>query len=188
MADAMSSSPDQRKHTMVHMIYHSDLPPADKTFNRVFEELVTASGAGFESISNTLRLIFYHIYSNDSIMRRLREEIGTVSTGSSEPIALKKLEQLPYLTAVITEGLRLSPAVASRAARVTDKDLFYKNWRIPAGTPVGMTTLLMHTDAELYPDPMRFNPDRWMDPTARRAAASTFAPFSRGTRICLGMQ
>lgn len=173
---------------MVHAIVHSDLPPADKTFDRIFEEVATVTAAGFETTANTLRLILYHVYANDEILRRLRKEIASVSTMSSEPIALKKLEQLPYLTAILMEGMRLSPAIASRAARVTDKDLFYDDWRIPAGTPVGMTTLLMHTDEKLYPDPMRFDPDRWMDSTARGAAASKFAPFSRGTRICLGMQ
>ncbi|KAF2269980.1 cytochrome P450 [Lojkania enalia] len=188
LAAAESSSPDNKiRNTMVHAIVHSDLPPADKTFNRVFEEVATVTGAGFETTANTLRLILYHVYSNDEILQRLREEIASVTTQSTEPIQLKKLEQLPYLTAILMEGMRLSPAVASRAARITDKDLFYDNWRIPAGTPVGMTTLLMHTDEKVYPDPMRFNPDRWMDSIGQGAAASKFAPFSRGTRICLGM-
>lgn len=86
------------------------------------------------------------------------------------------------------EGMRLSPAIATRAARVTDKDIFYGDWRIPAKTAVGMTTLLMHTDEKLYPNPMHFNPDRWINLTSRKAAEENFAPFSRGTRICLGMQ
>ena len=184
-----SPSPDNKvKDTLVHAIVHSDLPPTDKTFNRIFEEVATVTGAGFETTANTLRLIFYHVYTNDEILRRLRREIASVPTGPSEPIALKKLEQMPYLTAVLMEGMRLSPALASRAARITDKDLFYDDWRIPAGTPVGMTTLLMHTDPNLYPDPMRFNPDRWIGSGVRGAATSKFAPFSRGTRICLGMQ
>lgn len=68
-----------------------------------------------------------------------------------------------------------------------DRDLVYGEWRISAGTPVGMTTLLMHTDKALYPDPKRFDPDRWMDLDARKKADKTYAPFSRGTRICLGM-
>jgi cytochrome P450 len=173
---------------MVHAIIQSDLPAVEKTFDRIFEEIATVTGAGFETTANTLRLILYHVYTDDEILRRLRKEIAFIPTEPSEPIALKKLEQLPYLTAILMEGMRLSPAVASRGARITDKDLFYDDWRIPAGTPVGMTTLLMHTDEKLYPDPMRFNPDRWMDSTVRGAAASKFAPFSRGTRICLGMQ
>jgi len=146
------------------------------------------TGAGFETTANALRLIFYHVFTNGQILQRLRRELSVAAAGSSGPLPLKALEQLPYLTSVLMEGMRLSPAIGTRAARVTDKDLLYGDWRIPAGTPVGMTTLLMHTDERLYPDPMCFNPDRWVDPKARRAAEKTFAPFSRGTRICLGMQ
>ncbi|KAI1411477.1 cytochrome P450 [Hypoxylon sp. FL1857] len=184
---ATSSSPDKEvQNTLVYEIVHSNLPPAEKTLDRIFEEVGTITGAGFETTGNVLRLILYHVYTNDGILQRLRKEIASVSTDSSEPIALKDLEQLPYLTAVLTEGMRLSPAIASRSARVTDKGLFYGEWRIPAGTPVGMTTLLIHTDEKVYPDPLHFDPDRWMDST-RGAADRVYAPFSRGTRICLGM-
>jgi cytochrome P450 len=188
LAVAKSSADEKELPTMIHAIVRSDLPPSDKKFDRIFQEVATVTGAAFETTANTLRLILYHLYTNDDVLGRLRREISSLSTESHEPISLKRLEQLPYLTAVLKEGLRLSPAVASRAARVTDKDLFYKDWRIPAGTPVGMTTLLMHTDERLYPDPMHFNPDRWINSTAGAASNSNFAPFSRGTRICLGMQ
>ncbi|KAI1108378.1 cytochrome P450 [Nemania sp. NC0429] len=185
---ATSSTPQEKsRDTMVNEIVRSGLPPAEKTFDRVFEEVATVTGAAFETTATTLRLILYHVYSNDKIIETLRKEIASAPTDSSGSIALKELEQLPYLTAVLMEGLRLSPAVASRAARITDKDLFYQSWRIPAGTPVGMTTILMHTDEKIFPNPTRFDPDRWMDAAARRVAGKKFAPFSRGTRICLGM-
>ncbi|KAI5922014.1 trichodiene oxygenase [Camillea tinctor] len=75
-------------------------------------------------------------------------------------LSVSSLEQLPYLTAVIMEGLRLSPSVASRLARVApDRDLFYDKWCIPKGTPVEMS----------------------------KKSEKTFAPFSRGTRNCIGM-
>ncbi|KAI2604653.1 putative Trichodiene oxygenase [Hypoxylon sp. NC1633] len=180
---------------MVYEIVHSQLPPTDKSFDRIMEEVATVTDAGFESTANVLRLILYHVYTNVEILQRLRNKIASAkasassesdkTTESSTPIALKSLEQLPYLTAVLMEGMRLSPAIATRAARITNKDLMYGGWRIPSGTPVGMTTLLMHTDEKLYPDPMRFDPDHWMDPAF--AANAKFAPFSRGTRICLGM-
>lgn len=172
---------------MVHAIAHSNLPPAGKSFQRVKEEVATVTGAGFETTANVLRLILFHVFTNDNILQRLRSEVSSVLS-SPNPIQLSALEQLPYLTAVLTEGLRLSPAVATRLARSTDKDLFYGDWRIPAGTPVGMTALLMHTDEMLYPGPMRFLPERWLDPKDRKALEKAFAPFSKGTRICLGMQ
>jgi cytochrome P450 len=184
-----SQSPDSTEtkfqNTLVHTIVHSDLPPAEKTFLRIRQEVGTVTGAGFETTANALRLILYHVYTNPTILHRLRQELRNIP--SSTTPALKTLEQLPYLTAVLTEGMRLSPAIGTRAARITDKDLFYRDWRIPAGTPVGMTTLLMHVDPELFPDPMRFDPERWLGAQGPRNK-KWFAPFGRGTRICLGMQ
>ncbi|KAG8161577.1 hypothetical protein KVR01_008564 [Diaporthe batatas] len=189
LAAAAASPPSDKSagETMIHAIVYSDLPPAEKTFDRVLEEVMTVTGAAFETTASALRLILFHVYTNEEILRRLRIEITSLSENSYDAIDLKKLEQLPYLTAVLTEGMRLSPAISSRAARVSDKDLFYDKWRIPAGTPVGMTTLLLHTDEELYPDPMCFNPDRWLVSAAGEATASLYAPFGRGTRICVGM-
>ncbi|KAG8156917.1 hypothetical protein KVR01_013139 [Diaporthe batatas] len=192
--------------TMIHAIVASDLPPREKTFARVHEEVMTVSGAGFETTASALRLILFHVYTNEEILHSLRAELAQASSSSSSPSSssatspppLRALEQLPYLTAVLTEGMRLSPAVASRAARVSDRDLFYGGgWRIPAGTPVGMTALLMHTDPNEFPDPMRFDPGRWLaggGGDTGKARAGTwapprhyYAPFGRGTRVCLGM-
>lgn len=190
-ASASGSSDEKVVNSMVHTIVHSNLPPEDKTFERVFEEVATATGAAFETTANVLRLILFHIYSNDEILGRLREELTSTLQDEERdeaPLTLKQLEQLPYLTAVLMEGLRLSPGIATRAARVTDKDLLLGDWHIPAGTPVGMTMILVHTDERLYPDPLRFDPERWVDATARREAGPKFSPFGLGTRMCLGMQ
>ncbi|KAI0390583.1 trichodiene oxygenase [Xylariaceae sp. FL0594] len=177
-------------HTLVNEILDSDLPPADKSFERLFDEVITVASAAFETTAHSIRVILYHVYSDRAILHRLREElltlISTLPAGKSPK--LSDLEQLHYLTAVLMEGLRLAPAVASRQARIApDRDLVYKAWTIPAGTPVGMTTIMMHLDPVLYPDPYKFVPDRWVDVHDRRKAEKTFAPFSRGARICVGM-
>ncbi|KAI0389058.1 cytochrome P450 [Xylariaceae sp. FL0594] len=177
--------------TIVHEILDSDLPPEEKQFDRVFLEVATVTGAGIETTASVLRLVCYHVFSDRQILRRLRTELAFATATSGVPGLgeLRDLEQLPFLTSVIMEGLRLSPGVATRLARIApDRDLVYDDkWRIPAGTPVGMTVLLMHLDETLYPDPRRFDPDRWMDPGFHKKVRNTFVPFSRGTRICLGM-
>ncbi|KAH6845701.1 cytochrome P450 [Chaetomium sp. MPI-CAGE-AT-0009] len=187
-ATSADANDDKSHATVVHEIVRSKLPPSEKTFERVFEEIATLTGAAFETTASVLRLILFHVYSEPEIIRRVRDEIIAAAATSPDPIPLTTLENLPYLTSVLMEGMRLSPAIGSRSARLTDKDLVYGNWRIPAGTPVGMTTLLMHTDEKLYPEPLRFNPDRWMDPADRKALDKVYAPFSKGTRICVGMQ
>ncbi|KAF2997728.1 hypothetical protein E8E14_001942 [Neopestalotiopsis sp. 37M] len=177
--------------TIVHEIVDSKLPQPEKAFTRVMDDVATITGAGFETTASALRLICYHVFSDSNILQQLRAELASTINSESrneDKVGLRTLEQLPYLTSVIMEGLRLSPAVGSRAARIApDRDLFYNGIRIPAGTPVGMTTILMHHDETLYPSPQSFNPQRWMEPESRRMLDKTYAPFSRGTRICLGM-
>ncbi|KAH9989606.1 cytochrome P450 [Xylariaceae sp. FL0662B] len=160
---------EEMPRTIIHEILDSKLPPAEKALSRVMNDVATVTGAGFETTASVMRLICYHL-SGDA------------------KVEIKALEKLPYLTSIIMEGMRQSPAIGSRMACIApDRDLFCGNLRIPAGTPVGMTTILMHTYETLYPDPLSFNPDRWMDPEARKKVDKTYAPFSKGTRICLGM-
>ncbi|KAI1761930.1 cytochrome P450 [Hypoxylon sp. FL1150] len=176
LMDVAASPNDEGRRTIVHEILDSKLPPAEKASARVFED-TTASA---------LRLITFHLYTNPDILQRLRDELA----GASDTLEWERkvLEQLPYLTAILMEGLRLSPAIGTRMARIApDRDLSYEKWTIPAGTPVGMTLVLMHSDDSIYPDPHRFSPERWMDPDARRKLDKAFAPFSKGTRNCLGM-
>lgn len=133
--------------TILHDILQSDtFPPAEKDFTRVSDEVDTITGAGLETVSQTLRFIVYYMYNNPKILLRLRAELRSLSSGPSpdalDELTLAQLEQLPYLTAVIMEALRLSPGLATRLARIApDRELIYDDrWVIPAGTPVSMTT------------------------------------------------
>lgn len=182
---------DDGPNTIIHEIMNSKLPDAEKKFVRVFEDMSTISGAGFETTASVLRMIIFHVYSDPEILEYLRDELFSAATGlaSVSQLDLKALEKLPYLTSVLMEGLRLSPAIATRMARVApDRDIVYDKLSIPAGTPVGMTTILVHMDESMYPEPRRFNPDRWMDPSPWRIGNRVFVPFGKGTRNCLGMQ
>jgi hypothetical protein len=137
-----------------------------------------------------LRLLSYHVFSDPKILHGLLPELYSAGTSELGTIELRKTEQLPFLTAVSMEGLRLSPGVATRMARIApDRDLSYRDWRIPAGMPVGMTTILMRTDENSYPDPYPFRPERWLDGSGgRKNVDNAYAPFSRGSRMCVGMQ
>lgn len=181
---AAVSPNDDGPRTLVHEIVQSKLPPPEKSFERIFEEMSTTTGAGFETTAAVIRIAGFHIYSQPKILQRLRAELAAAPDHK-----LETLEKIPYLTAIIMEAMRLAPGIASRSARIAqDKDLNYADWRIPAGTPVGMTILLLHQNEEEYPEPKRFNPDRWMDPNPWRLGKKTFVPFGKGTRNCIGMQ
>lgn len=185
MASIKSNSPiENATRSIVHAIMESKLPASEKKTGRIFDDVATITGAGFETTAGALRVVLFHVFDEDEILQRLRGELATIDTRN-----LKVLEQLPYLKAVLMEGLRISPALGTRMARIApDTDLFYDQWRIPASIPMGMTLVLLHADETVYPDPRRFNPDRWIGPDGGQKLEKTFAPFLRGTRACLGMQ
>lgn len=188
---ASNTTTDKGPRTIVHEIAESNLPPEEKSFKRVFTDVATVTGASFETTSSVLRLVIYHIWSKPHILGRLRAELEEAASQSQtpQPVELRTIEQLPYLTAVLTEGMRMSPGLGTRLRRIApDRELLYGQWRIPRWTPVGMTVLQMHMNEDVYPEPTKFIPERWLEPEARKAMDKSYAPFSRGSRICLGMQ
>ncbi|KAK4172602.1 putative cytochrome P450 E-class, group I [Triangularia setosa] len=139
--------------TIIHDISDSSLPPEDKTVKRAFYDVATPV--------SVLRLIIYPVFNNAKILTWLRAELTKAATRSSLPdrfISLQTLEQLPHWMAILMKGMRLSPAIASRSHRIApERDAIYDKYRIPAGMPLGMTVLLMHTDGKPVP---RFAPIR----------------------------
>ena len=103
------------------------------------------------------------------------------------PLSLPELEKLPYLTAVIQEGLRLAGPVTHRISRqFPEKSLSYQGKLIPAGTTVSMTALLIHQNENIFPEPRVYKPERWLGADSKRLE-HYLVPFNRGTRSCLGI-
>ena len=139
--------------------------------------------AGTESTAKSIAIAHFHLLANPEIMRRVRAELKTVSNSAS----WTELEQLPYLSAVIAEGNRLSFGVTARVCRIApDEDLRYKEYIIPAGTPVSMTTLSVHTDETIFPDPWSFKPERWLGQKGAERRKYQMA-FNKGGRNCVGI-
>lgn len=134
----------------------------------------------------------FYILSSRVVLSNLQVELREVYS-TSNVVTWNTLSQLPYLAAVITEGLRLAFGVSHRLQRISpDTDLYYKQWTIPAGTPVSQTQMFIMTDPDLFPRPKKFIPERWLpgagdDFPPAHQAKKHFIPFSRGTRSCVGI-
>lgn len=105
-ANASAPLDNKAPRTMVHEILEApNLPPSEKSFDRINDEVGTITGAALETTAQTLRLIFYYVYSDPEILRRLRAELSGLTEGLAPDtsIQLTQLEQAPYLTAVLME-------------------------------------------------------------------------------------
>ncbi|KAL3445280.1 cytochrome P450 [Aspergillus insuetus] len=111
---------------------------------------------------------------------------------------LQEIERLPpnprandmmgseYLKAVVNEALRLYGAAPGSLPRVTPlPGAQLSGYTIPGGTTVSTQAFSIHRDPAYFPDPERFIPERWLDPTPKMKAA--FHPFGAGSRVCIGM-
>ena len=100
-----------------------------------------------------------------------------------------ELEKLPYLGAIILEGLRICYGVSHRLQRVSPNEaITYYDYVLPAGTPISMTSVLLHDNPDIFPEPRQFNPERWLPAETEGARLQRYlVAFSRGSRQCLGM-
>ncbi|BAE64645.1 unnamed protein product [Aspergillus oryzae RIB40] len=152
-----------------------NLPASEKALLRLEQEGALLTLAGTESPAQTLNIIFYHLLANPSLLTKLREELATLPTLST----WTQLEQLPYLSAIIEEGNRLSFGVTARTARIQHTPITY--------TPSAITTLSAHTAESVFPDPYAFLPERWLGDEGRERRKFQLT-FSRGGRKCLGIE
>ena len=104
-----------------------------------------------------------------------------------------------FYGATITETIRLSYGVATRLARVApDEPLIYTGafkdkpiqYTIPPGSPISMTSVIMHADERIFPNADEFIPDRWLkeDGTRRTDLERYLMSFSKGSRQCIGIK
>jgi cytochrome P450 len=121
-------------------------------------------------------------------MQRLKAELLTVMPDPSKLPSLAELEKLQYFKQIYLETLRVTYGIAGRTQRIADEDLSYKGILIPAGTPMSMSSLLLHENPSAFPDPTAFKPERWADAEDERRLSRYLVNFSRGTRMCLGME
>lgn len=173
--------------TIFHEILQSDLPPSEKSLTRLADEGQTLVGAGQVTTAHYLRVLAFHLIDNPEKLNKLKEELKTAMPDANMLLPWQKLEQLPYLNAVIQEGFRMSYGIPHRLQRISpDAPLTYKEWLIPAGTPVSMSAIFMHDDPKHFPNPKEFRPERWLNPASRERLENYLCNFSRGTRMCLG--
>ncbi len=183
---------DQISHVTIFHALRDDpaLPPEEKARERLVSEAVSLVGAGTLTSAHMLSLISYMILANSHVLKQLLAELETAIPDPSQSAGLETLEPLPYLNAVIYEGLRLSCGTIHRLTRVQPKNaLQFHEWTVPPNTPVGMTPAFLHDNETIFPKPREFDPNRWLnaEPKDRERMLKYLSNFGRGARQCAGM-
>ncbi|EAA07732.1 AGAP002865-PA [Anopheles gambiae str. PEST] len=145
--------------------------------------------AGFETSSTTQSFCLYELAKNPDIQERLREEINRAIAENGGEVTYDVVMNIKYLDNVIDETLRKYPPVES-LTRVPSVDYLIPGTKhvIPKRTLVQIPAYAIQRDPDHYPDPERFNPDRFLPEEVKKRHPFTFIPFGEGPRICIGLR
>ena len=174
------------KNDLLSMLLHSfdeENPARRMTDQQVRDEAMTIFLAGHETTANALTWTWYLLSQHPEVEAKLHAELGKVLQGMSP--SLEDLQGLPYLTMVISESMRLYPPAWVIGRRAIE-DHHAGDFLIPAGSIVAMSQYVMHRDPRYYPEPEKFDPERWTPKARMQRPKFSYFPFGAGSRICIG--
>jgi cytochrome P450 len=158
------------------------------TDEQLRDETVTIFIAGHETSALTLAWAWYQMARHPEVEARLHREVDTVLGDARGGYRLPTADDLPrleYARRIITETLRLHPPIWALSRRAI-VDVEISGYTIPAGSLVFASPFIVHHDARWWPDPERFDPDRWAPEHAETRPKFAYIPFGGGTRLCIG--
>ncbi|AFY57624.1 cytochrome P450 [Rivularia sp. PCC 7116] len=143
------------------------------------DELLTILFAGHETTATTLAWAFYQIYQNPDVLEKLQIELASLGENPN-PLEIAKL---PYLSAVCQETLRMYPVLPVLFPRIAKSPIKIGGYQFDAETTFMPSLYLVHYREDLYPNPQKFQPQRFLE---RQYSPSEYFPFGGGSRRCLG--
>ena len=152
------------------------------TDTEVRDELVTILFAGTETVGSTLSWAFHEIARHPEVERRILEEIDSVV--GTRQVDFEDVPKLTYTRQVLDETLRLHGVTLLMRRATAPVDL--GGVTVPVGTEIAFSLYAVHQDPALYPDPGRFDPDRWLPENREGMPRESFVPFGSGSRQCIG--
>ena len=147
------------------------------------DQVITIFLAGYETVANALSWSWYLLSQNPQCESRFHDEIDR-ELGGRLPI-YDDIPRLRYVEMVMAESMRLYPP-AWAMGRYAREEFQLGDFFLPAKTTVLMSQYIAHRDARFFPDPLRFDPERFSPEVKARRAKFTYFPFGAGVRQCVG--
>ncbi|XP_015368249.1 PREDICTED: cytochrome P450 4C1-like [Diuraphis noxia] len=161
--------------------------PEKMTDLDIREEVDTFLFEGHDTSSTAITMAFIQLGLNQDIQDRVREELYSIFEDSDREATLADLKSMKYLDRVIKETLRLYPSVPS-VTRMLKQHLHIREYEIPPDTVIVILPYLLHREEKHFPNPLTFDPDRFLPENSINRHPYAFIPFSAGPRNCIGQK
>ncbi|WP_046728910.1 cytochrome P450 [Streptomyces humi] len=152
------------------------------TEDQICSEILTLAVAGTETTASVLSWVLYEVARDPGIESRVLAELAEVL--DERPVSFADVTRLPYLDRVIKEALRLHHT-GWLVTRRTVTETRLGDWTLPPGTELAYCQHALHRDPAFFPDPLTFDPDRWLD-SEQTFPQGAYLPFGAGKHKCIG--
>lgn len=147
------------------------------------DETLTLFVAGHETTAVALSWAWYEAARDRSIQSRLQEEVARVC--GDRPPCHADLPHLRYCRQVFQESLRHYPPIPIFLRQALE-DIEMRGYTVPRGSVFAISPYVVQHDPRFFPNPDKFDPDRWTDEFTGQLHKFAFVPFSGGPRVCIG--
>lgn len=153
------------------------------TDEQVRDEVLTIFLAGYETVATALTWTWYLLAQNPEAEARMHEELDRVLAGRAPTI--EDLPQLLYTEMVLAESMRLYPPAWAMGRQATE-DIELGPYLLPAGSYVFFSQYMIQRNAEFWPEPLKFRPERFTPEAKAGRSKFVYFPFGAGGRQCIG--
>jgi len=139
--------------------------------------------AGLDTVANTISAMLYCVLKDKEVLRRVTAEADALF--AKPELVESDVLKLPAINGAIQEAMRLYP-IAVAQMRTANRDFDFQGYRIKANEMLFIGTSVPHFMEEYFPNPEKFDIDRYERPRAEHLRPGAYSPFGRGPHACLG--
>lgn len=177
---------DMDKDLLGYMLNARDEHQLSLTDENIRDQVVTFLIAGHDTTANTIAWCLYQLSRNPEIQAKILQEIADNHITSNELPSSEQVNRLKYLHQAIKETLRLYAPLRALTKYCKTDCIVPGGYPIKAGDQVSIQLHALHHNPDTYPDPYRFDPDRWTPEEEQKRSRYAWLPFSTGPRGCIG--
>ncbi|XP_058814828.1 cytochrome P450 4d1-like [Topomyia yanbarensis] len=179
----------KRKMTFLDLLLNVTVDGKPLSREDIREEVDTFMFEGHDTTTSGISFTLWHLAKYQDVQQKLYDEINRVlgTDKTNAKLTNVEIQELEYLDMVVKESLRLIPPVPV-IGRTLLEDLEMNGTIVPAGTSIAIKIYNIHRNPKIWPDPEKFDPERFSKSNESSRGRYDYIPFSAGSRNCIGQR